>query len=298
MLRTLLFSLTNISIVFMLGVILTITGIKSQSLYGILIYALIFGFFSSIISLFISKWVAMHSVNAQIIQPQRSAIEEWLLETVRKQSKKAKINLPEIAIYSSLDMNAFATGATKNSSLIAVSTGLIKNMSKNEIEAVLAHEISHISNGDMVTMTMLQGVINTFVIFVSKLIAQFVSKIFSSNNNEEENNFFSIDHIHNFIYSILSMILELTLGLIASMIILWFSRKREFCADKDAIYLSSKDNMIAALEKLKKSHEIEISSAMSAFCINNKQNNNFFSSKLFMSHPSLSERIQALKELL
>ncbi|XBC42085.1 MAG: protease HtpX [Buchnera aphidicola (Meitanaphis elongallis)] len=286
MIRIILFLLTNLAVMCIFGFILSITGIKSESMYGLLIMSTIFGFGGSITSLFMSKWIALRSVNGQIIRYPNGNTENWLINTIKYQSKKVGIQAPEVAIYCAADINAFATGARRNSALVAVSTGLLDNMSKDEAEAVLAHEITHIANGDMVTMTLLQGIINTFVIFASRIVAQIVSHIFSNDKNEDNNY-----NGNTWTYIITSTILELIFGIFASIITMWFSRYREFYADAGSAKLVGKNKMIAALKRLKLSREPQESSSMIAFCINGRSSNFL---DLFMSHPSLEQRINAL----
>ena len=286
MMRIILFMLTNLSVMFIFGIILSFTGIKSHSIYGLMIISGLFGFGGSIISLLMSKWIAIRSVNGKIIYHPSNENEVWLTQIVHQQAKKMGIMTPEIAIYDALDMNAFATGARRNSSLIAVSTGLLNNMTQDEAEAVIAHEISHISNGDMVTMTLVQGVVNTFVIFISRIIAQSVTSIISGNKEENESK-----NSHSIIYFVISITLELIFGILASLITMWFSRYREFHADAGSAKLVGRKKMIAALERLKMSHEPQESSSMLAFCIHGKNKSII---NLFMSHPPLDTRINAL----
>lgn len=281
MMRIALFLATNFAVMIVLGVILSVTGIAGNSTGGILIMALLFGFSGSLISLFLSKTMALRSVGAEIIKEPRNNAEQWLVETVRRQAQQAGIPTPDVAIYHSQDVNAFATGATKSNSLVAVSTGLLNSMTQDEAEAVVAHEVAHIANGDMVTMTLLQGVLNTFVIFLSRMIATVVAS--SRNNNGEES--------HNSgIYFLVSMVLEILFGILATIIAMWFSRYREFKADAGSASLVGKHKMIAALERLQKLHEPqELQGSLSAFMINGKR------SQLFMNHPPLEKRIAALK---
>ncbi|XBC39026.1 MAG: protease HtpX [Buchnera aphidicola (Nurudea shiraii)] len=286
MIRIILFLLTNLAVICVFGFVLSITGIKSGSMSGLLIMSTIFGFSGSIISLLMSKWIALRSVNGQVIHFPNNETENWLINTVTSQSKKVGISTPEVAIYHASDINAFATGARRNAALIAVSTGLLDNMKKNEAEAVIAHEITHIANGDMITMTLLQGIVNTFVIFASRIVAQMVSFFLSGEKNE---NNYSLGN--TWTYVITSTILELIFGIFASIITMWFSRHREFYADAGSAKLVGKQKMIAALEKLKLSYEPQESSSMIAFCINGKSNHFI---NLFMSHPSLEKRINAL----
>ena len=283
MMRILLFLATNMAVMLVLGIILSITGIAGNSTSGILIMALLFGFAGSLISLFLSKTMALRSVDGEVITQPRNQTEHWLMDTVARQAQLAEIPMPEVAIYHSPDVNAFATGATKSNSLVAVSTGLLNNMTEAEAEAVLAHEISHIANGDMVTMALLQGVLNTFVIFLSRIIATAIAS--SRNNNGEETRSSSL-------YFLVSMVLEMVFGVLASIIAMWFSRYREFRADAGSASLVGKEKMIMALQRLQQLHEPQnLEGSLNAFMINGKR------SELFMSHPPLEKRIEALRNL-
>lgn len=286
--RVILFLLTNLAITFVLGIVLNIifkvTGIQSQSTAGILVLSLVFGFAGSLISLFMSKTMALRSVGAEIIKQPRNRAEQWLFGTVQRQSQQAGIPMPDIAIYHSADVNAFATGATKSNSLVAVSTGLLDNMTEDEAEAVVAHEISHIANGDMVTMTLLQGVLNTFVIFLSRMISTAVSSSRDENGNSSTN---------TLVFWIADIVLQLVFGAIATMIAMWFSRYREYRADAGSAQLVGKEKMISALQRLQQVHEPQqMEGALSAFMINGVR-----SKELFMSHPPLEKRIEALRGL-
>ncbi len=283
MMRVILFLATNMAVILVFGLILNLTGIAGKSTGGLLIMATLFGFAGSLISLFMSKTMALRSVGAEMITTPRTNTEQWLVDTVRRQAQQSGLPMPDVAIYHSDDVNAFATGATKNNALVAVSTGLLNNMTRDEAEAVLAHEVSHIANGDMVTMSLLQGVLNTFVIFLSRLIANVVAS--SRNDNGEETQ-------SSGIYFLVSMVLEILFGVLASIIAMWFSRYREFRADAGSAHLVGKQKMIAALQRLQQLHEPqEMSGALSAFMINGKR------SELFMSHPPLEKRIEALQNL-
>ena len=283
MMRILLFLATNMAVMLVLGIILSVTGIAGNSTSGILIMALLFGFAGSLISLFLSKTMALRSVDGEVITQPRNQTEHWLMDTVARQAQLAGIPMPEVAIYHSPDVNAFATGATKSNSLVAVSTGLLNNMTEAEAEAVLAHEISHIANGDMVTMALLQGVLNTFVIFLSRIIATAVAS--SRNNNGEETRSSSL-------YFLVSMVLEMVFGVLASIIAMWFSRYREFRADAGSASLVGKEKMIMALQRLQQLHEPQnLEGSLNAFMSNGKR------SELFMSHPPLEKRIEALRNL-
>lgn len=283
MMRIGLFLLTNLAVMLVFGIVLSILGIDAHSVTGLLIFALIFGFAGSFISLLLSKTMALKAVGGQIITQPRNAEEYWLLDTVRGLSNQLQIKMPEVAIYRAADMNAFATGAQRDHSLIAVSTALLERMNKEEAEAVLAHEISHVANGDMVTMTLLQGVLNTFVIFISRMLASVVSQAMSERSRD----------MSQMAYFVIVMVFEFVFGILASIIAMWFSRYREFHADAGAAKLVGKDKMIAALQRLKVSYEPQEESTIMAFCINGAKKVKF--SELFMSHPSLDKRIEALR---
>ena len=285
--RVILFLLMNLAVMFVLNIVLQIifkvTGIQGGSTAGILVMSAVFGFAGSLISLFLSKTMALRSVGAEIITTPRTQAEQWLFNTVQRQAQQANIPMPDIAIYHSADVYAFATGATKSNALVAVSTGLLNNMTEAEVEAVLAHEISHIANGDMVTMALLQGVLNTFVIFLSRIIATAVAS--SRNNNGEETRSSNL-------YFLVSMVLEMVFGVLASIIAMWFSRYREFRADAGSASLVGKEKMIMALQRLQQLHEPQnLEGSLNAFMINGKR------SELFMSHPPLEKRIEALRNL-
>ncbi|AKH64966.1 MULTISPECIES: protease HtpX [Photorhabdus] len=288
MMRIALFLLTNLAVMLVFGIILSLTGIQGSSVQGLMIMAGLFGFGGSFISLLMSKWMALRSVGGQVIEQPANEVEHWLVETVRRQAEQVNITMPQVAIYAAPDINAFATGARRNASLVAVSTGLLDNMSRAEAEAVIAHEISHIANGDMVTMTLLQGIVNTFVIFISRLLAQVVSGFLSGNNNEEEGN----SSGNPIVYMVVSMVLEIVFGILASIITMWFSRYREFHADAGSAKLVGREKMIAALQRLKTSYEPQEEGSMMAFCINGKSKT---FSELFLSHPPLDKRIEALR---
>ncbi|MBV7387529.1 protease HtpX [Pasteurellaceae bacterium TAE3-ERU1] len=283
MMRIVLFLLTNMAVLFVFNIILTLTGVQAQDAAGLLIFAALFGFTGSLISLFLSKSMALRAVGGEVITQPRNETENWLLNTVKQQTQKAGIPMPEVAIYHSSDVNAFATGASKKNSLVAVSTGLLNNMTRDEAEAVLAHEVSHIANGDMVTMTLLQGVLNTFVIFVSRMVA----KVVASNRDGETS---------TGLYFMIAMVLEVVFGFLASIIAMWFSRYREFHADAGSAQLVGKQKMIAALRRLQSLHEPEqLEGELAAFAINGKRTGSL--AALFMSHPPLEKRIQALENL-
>ncbi|AIX73561.1 MAG: protease HtpX [Mixta calida] len=287
MMRIALFLLTNLAVMLVFGLILSLTGIQSSSVQGLMIMAGLFGFGGAFVSLLMSKWMALRSVGGEVIEQPRNETERWLMNTVAQQAQQAGIAMPQVAIYHAPDINAFATGARRDASLVAVSTGLLQNMSRDEAEAVLAHEISHIANGDMVTMTLIQGIVNTFVIFISRIIAQVAAGFLSGNREDEESS-----NGNPLVYFAVSMVLELLFGILASMITMWFSRHREFHADAGSARLVGREKMIAALQRLKTSYEPQEPGSMMAFCINGKGKS---LSEFFMSHPPLDKRIEALR---
>ncbi|TMP43708.1 MULTISPECIES: protease HtpX [unclassified Pseudoalteromonas] len=284
--RVFLFLLTNLAVMLVLGIVLSILmsvlGISHRSLGGILVISTVFGFGGSFISLFMSKWMAKKSTGAHVIEQPRSETEQWLVSTVAAQAKKAGIAMPEVAIYDSPEMNAFATGPSKNNSLVAVSTGLLHNMNQDQAEAVLAHEVSHIANGDMVTLTLIQGVVNTFVIFMAKVLAGIVDNFL--NSDEEEGG-------SSWTYFLFDMIFQMLFGVLASVIVAYYSRKREFSADAGAAKLVGADKMRSALERLKQNHPSQLEGSMMAFGIASGKG----VAELFSSHPPLDERINALR---
>ena len=286
--RILLFLATNLAVIVVLGIVLNLvfafTGVDSRSTGGLLMLAAVFGFGGAFISLAMSKWIAKRSTGAQVITNPSNETERWLLNTVTKQAKEVGVNCPEVAIYNAADMNAFATGMSKNKSLLAVSAGLLNNMTRDEAEAVLAHEISHIANGDMVTLTLIQGVVNTFVIFIARLLAGVIDNFFSSSDEESSG--------HGFSYFIIVMVLEVIFGILASTIVMYYSRQREFSADSGAASLVGKNKMIAALQRLQRGAEPQLEGSLMAFGISGKR-----SGGLFMSHPPIEKRIEALQSL-
>ncbi|WP_432340872.1 protease HtpX [Yersinia enterocolitica] len=287
MMRIALFLLTNLAVMLVFGLVLSLTGIQSSSVQGLMIMAGLFGFGGAFVSLLMSKWMALRSVGGEVIEQPRNETERWLLDTVRRQSQQAGIAMPQVAIYQAPDINAFATGARRDASLVAVSTGLLQNMSRDEAEAVIAHEISHVANGDMVTMTLIQGIVNTFVIFISRLIAQVAAGFLSGDRDNEGSS-----SGNPMVYFAVSIVLELVFGILASIITMWFSRHREFHADAGSARLVGREKMIAALQRLKTSYEPQEAGSMMAFCINGKSKS---FSELFMSHPPLDKRIEALR---
>ena len=290
--RVLLFLLTNIAVLIVLSIVLRLLGVDrilDESGVGLnygnlLVFAAVFGFGGSFISLAMSKWMAKRAMGAQVITQPRSETEMWLVETVKKQAAMAGIGMPEVAVFNSDAPNAFATGMNKNNALVAVSTGLLRNMNKNEVEAVLAHEITHVSNGDMITLTLIQGVVNTFVIFISRVVGHFVDRVILKNEEGHGLGFF-----------ITTIVAQIVFGILASVIVLWFSRQREYRADAGGAKLAGTASMIAALEKLKKGVQEPLPEQMSAFGIAGKPSKHGLK-LLFMSHPPLEDRIEALKQ--
>jgi heat shock protein HtpX len=285
--RVFYFLLTNIAIMLVLSVTMRLLGVgpyltaNGMNYTNLLIFSGVMGFGGAFISLTISKWSAKRMSGAVVIEQANTQTERWLIATVQQQAKKVGIKMPEVAIFDSPEVNAFATGMTKNSSLVAVSTGLLRGMTQDEVEAVLAHEVSHIANGDMVTLTLIQGVVNTFVMFFSRIIGNIVDKAVFKTKNGNGPAFF-----------ITMIIAEMVLGVLASIIVMWFSRQREFRADEGSANLASSQKMIAALERLKNAHEPSVlPKQMAAFGISSFGG----MSQLFASHPSLDDRIAALK---
>lgn len=289
--RIFLFILTNLAVLFVINITLRLLGVDRILNQGgginftnLLIMSAVIGFAGSIISLMMSKWMAKRSVGAQVIENPSDPTERWLVDTVKRQSISAGIGMPEVAIYDAPEVNAFATGWNKNNALVAVSTGLLHNMSRDEAEAVLAHEVSHVANGDMVTLTLIQGVVNTFVVFFSKLFGIFIDSLLRGKNEENHG-----PGIGSFIAEIVA---QLVLGFLASFIVLWFSRQREFRADAGGASLAGREKMIAALERLKGNHEqATLPKEMAASGISGGS----AMSKLRMTHPPLDDRIAALR---
>ncbi len=287
MLRIVLFLGTNLAILVLLGIVMSILGVDSRSTSGLLVMAAIFGMGGSFISLAMSKWIAKKSTRARVIEQPANQTEQWLVSTVRRMAEKAEIGMPEVAIYDSPDMNAFATGMKKDSALVAVSTGLLQNMSKDEAEAVIAHEITHVACGDMVTMSLIQGVLNTFVIFLSRLAANVIDTFLRGDEEGGGLGFMG--------YIAVTIFLDIVLGLFASLIVMWFSRKREFTADRGAAYLTSKEKMASALRRLQAHHEpSHLPDQVAAFGIRPKKGG---MAGFFRSHPPIEDRIAALEKL-
>jgi heat shock protein HtpX len=256
-------------------------GINYNSL---LVMAAVIGFGGSLISLAMSKWTAKRMTGAVVIEQPSDPTERWLVETVRRQAERVGIGMPEVAIYEAPDMNAFATGMNRNEALVAVSTGLLQAMTKDEIEGVLAHEISHVANGDMVTLALIQGVVNTFVIFLSRVIGHFVDRVV-----------FRTEREYGPAFMVTTLIAQMVLGILASIIVMWFSRQREFRADAGGAQLAGRNKMIAALECLQRRHEpSQLPERLEAFGISGGEGG---LRTLFMSHPPLEVRIAALRAM-
>ncbi|AJC45055.1 MULTISPECIES: protease HtpX [Xanthomonas] len=282
--RIVLFLITNLAVLVLAGIVMSVFGVNPNQMGGLLVMAAIFGFGGSLVSLLLSKFMAKRATGAQVITEPRNHTERWLLQTVQRQAQAAGIGMPEVAVYDGPEINAFATGANRNNALVAVSTGLLQNMTEDEAEAVLGHEISHIANGDMVTMALLQGVLNTFVIVLARVVGGVVDSYLSGNR----------DGRRGLAYYAIVMVLELVFGLFATMIAMWFSRYREFRADAGGASLAGRAKMIAALQRLELNHgQSTLPSQVQAFGIAGGLGQGL--RKLFMSHPPLSERIATLR---
>ncbi len=280
--RIFLFVATNLAVLALVSIVMSVLGVNSQQFSGLLVMAALFGFGGSIISLLLSKWMAKRATGAQVIEQPRNEAERWLVATVQRQAQAAGIGMPEVAIYDAPEINAFATGANRNNALVAVSTGLLRAMSRDEAEAVLGHEVSHVANGDMVTMALLQGVLNTFVIVLARIVGRVVDGAISGDR----------DRGPGFGYYIIVFVLEMVFGFFASMIAMWFSRHREFRADAGGAQLAGRQKMIAALERLAQTHgESTLPKQVAAFGINGGS-----VQRLLMSHPPLEVRIAALQK--
>lgn len=275
--RIFLFVVTNLAVLALLSVVLIVVEmafgvhLPSGGLGGLLVFAAIFGFGGALISLALSKWTAKRMMGVRLIESPQSDLERWLLATVTALADRAHIGMPEVGIFDSEEMNAFATGARRNAALVAVSSGLLRNMSRGQIEAVLGHEITHVANGDMVTLALLQGVLNTFVIVLARLVGSLVDRTLF----------------------LTTLVAQFVLGIFASMIVSWYSRRREFRADRGGADLAGRGSMIDALQALKRSQGEPMPPQMQAFGINTGKADGFM--RLFMSHPPLDERIAALQ---
>jgi heat shock protein HtpX len=286
--RIVLFLATNVAILLVLSIAMRVLGLEPYltetglNLTSLLVMAAVMGFGGAFISLAISKWMAKKSMGVRVIETPSNSTEFWLVDTIRKYAADAGIGMPEVGIYDAPDVNAFATGMTRNKSLVAVSSGLLQQMKRNEAEAVLGHEIAHIANGDMVTLTLIQGVVNTFVIFLSRVIGHTVDRVVFKNERG-----------HGPAFWVTTIVAQLVLGILASIIVMWFSRQREFRADRGGASLAGGPNMIAALERLGGLHPQPLPDKMAAFGIAGGGAHGL--KRLFMTHPPLEERIAALR---
>ena len=292
MMRILLFLATNLAVVLIASITLSLFGFDGfmaangvdLDLSQLLVFCAVFGFAGSLFSLFISKWMAKMSTSTQVITQPRTRHEQWLMQTVEQLSREAGIKMPEVGIFPAYEANAFATGWNKNDALVAVSQGLLERFSPDEVKAVLAHEIGHVANGDMVTLALVQGVVNTFVMFFARIIGNFVDKVVFKN-----------DEGRGIAYYVATIFAELVLGFLASAIVMWFSRKREFRADEAGAQLAGTSAMISALQRLRSEQglPVHMPDTMAAFGINGGLKQGL--ARMFMSHPPLEERIDALR---
>ncbi len=285
-----LFLATNLALLVVLGVVMNLLepwlvaqGIN-VSHAGMLLFALVFGMGGAFISLAMSKRIALMSMRARVIDKPANATERWLVETVQRQAREAGVGMPDVAIFESPDPNAFATGASRNNALVAVSTGLLQTMRPNEVEAVLGHEVAHVANGDMITMTLLQGVLNTMVLLLARIFGQIIDRVvFRSNSAFGPGYFLSV------------IVMQIVLGILASMVVMAFSRWREFRADEGGARLAGRQNMIAALERLKRAHQGRADLPESVEAMGIRGRTGMGLKRLMMSHPPLDERIRALQ---
>ena len=291
--RIALFLATNFAVLVILSIVLSVLGVDSLlqennvdlDMQALLVFSAVFGMGGSFISLAMSKWSAKRMTGAEVIEQPRNRTQQWLLDTVKRQASQAGIAMPEVAVYNSPDVNAFATGMSRNNALVAVSTGLIENMKMDEAEAVLGHEVSHVANGDMVTLALIQGVVNTFVIFFSRVVGHVVDRVV-----------FKTERGYGPAYYITSILAQIVFGILASAIVMYFSRLREFRADAGGAGLAGRQKMIAALQRLQALHNpTHLPDQLVAFGINGGLAEGM--RKLFMSHPPLSERITALQAM-
>jgi heat shock protein HtpX len=287
--RIFLFVVTNLAVLALLSVVLIVVEmvfgvhLPNGGMGGLLVFAAIFGFGGALISLALSKWTAKRMMGVRLIQSPQSDVERWLLATVTALAERARIGMPEVGIFDSEEMNAFATGARRNAALVAVSSGLLRSMSRSQVEAVLGHEITHVANGDMVTLALLQGVLNTFVIVLARLVGSLVDRALLKNDKDESGIGFFLT----------TLVAQFVLGIFASMIVSWYSRRREFRADRGGADLAGRSSMIDALQALKRSQGEPMPPQLQAFGINTGKADGFM--RLFMSHPPLDERIAALQ---
>ena len=283
--RVVLFVATNLAVLALLSVVMSVLGVNPDQFGGLLVFAALFGFGGAFVSLLMSKWIAKRSTGAHVIDTPRNEAEQWLLATVRRQAQAAGIGMPEVAIYDAPEINAFATGANRNKALVAVSTGLLRAMDRDQAEAVLGHEVSHVANGDMVTMALLQGVLNTFVIVLARVVGRAIDGYLSGGR----------DNGGGIGYFATVFVLDLVFGALASIIVMWFSRHREFRADAGGASLAGRGKMISALQALARNQGVNtLPKAVHAFGISGGIGHGL--RRLFMSHPPLEERIAALQK--
>jgi heat shock protein HtpX len=289
--RIMLFLATNFAVLIVLSIVLRILGVDSLlaqndvdlNIQALLVFSAVFGMGGSFISLAISKWMAKRSMGVQVIDRPTNQTEQWLVETIRRQASQAGIGMPEVGVFPASEPNAFATGMSRNNALVAVSTGLLNHMAPEEVEAVLGHEVSHVANGDMVTLGLIQGVVNTFVIFLSRVVGHVVDRAV-----------FKTEEGYGPAYFITSIVAQIVFSVLATVIVMWFSRWREFHADDGGARLAGRDKMIAALRRLQMAHEPQdLPGEFAAFGISGGMGDGL--KKLFMSHPPLEERIAALQ---
>jgi heat shock protein HtpX len=289
--RILYFLATNIAVLLVLGIVLRLLGVESYldrtgtglDYWNLLVFAAVFGMGGSFISLLLSKWMALRMSGAHVISEPRGDAESWLVQTVAHHAQAAGIGMPQVAIFDSPDPNAFATGARRDAALVAVSTGLLRGMTRDEVDAVIGHEVSHVANGDMVTLTLIQGVVNTFVLFLSRVVGDVVDRAVFRKEGEG----------HGPAFFVISIVAQVLLGILASIVVMWFSRQREFRADAGGARLAGRQKMIAALERLKKAPGEPLPDQMAAFGISGSVRSGF--ARLFTTHPPLDERIERLK---
>ena len=289
--RILYFLATNIAVLLVLGIVLRLLGVESYldrtgtglDYWNLLVFAAVFGMGGSFISLLLSKWMALRMSGAHVISEPRGDAESWLVQTVAHHAQAAGIGMPQVAIFDSPDPNAFATGARRDAALVAVSTGLLRGMTRDEVDAVIGHEVSHVANGDMVTLTLIQGVVNTFVLFLSRVVGDVVDRAVFRKEGEG----------HGPAFFVISIVAQVLLGILASIVVMWFSRQREFRADAGGARLAGRQKMIAALERLKKAPGEPLPDQMAAFGISGNVRSGF--ARLFTTHPPLDERIERLK---
>ncbi|MEP6633313.1 MAG: protease HtpX [Luteimonas sp.] len=282
--RIALFLATNLAVLALVSIVMAVFGINPSTNAGLLVVAALFGFGGSLVSLLLSKWIAKRTTGAHVITQPRNESEQWLFATVQQQAQAAGIGMPEVAIYDAPEINAFATGANRNHALVAVSTGLLRAMNRDEAEAVLGHEVSHVANGDMVTMALLQGVLNTFVIVLARIVGRVVDGYLSGGRSNGG----------GLGYYAVVFVLDMVFGLFASMIAMWFSRHREFRADAGGATLAGRDKMVAALERLAQTYgHSTLPKQIAAFGISGGVGHGL--KRLLMSHPPLDERIAALR---